>query len=179
MPAGYVSQATKQQTEKMGQQHKTEELSYHDQFQQLKGCKDLKILRSAYPGANEEAQSKVPGAFRIPLTNIYTKAEDRPLLAAETTTIPWRAAQVKNFVTCCMRFIAISSMHTIAAVFAYKTFSLQYASYALAIYTIHGIFGITLCYHRMLTHRSFKCSKLFEYLCAFIACQAGQGDPIE
>jgi hypothetical protein len=163
----------------MGHESQTEELSYHDQFQRLKGCKDLTVLRNAYPRPSEKAQSKVPGAFRVPLTDIYTKSEARPLLAAETTTIPWKAAQLKNFVTCCMRFIAISSMHTIAAVYAVKTFSWQYAALALGIYTIHGIFGITLCYHRMLTHRSFKCSRLFEYLCALIACQAGQGDPIE
>jgi hypothetical protein len=36
-----------------------------------------------------------------------------------------------------------------------------------------------LCYHRMLTHRSFKCAKWFEYLCAWIGAQGGQGDPIE
>lgn len=60
-----------------------------------------------------------------------------------------------------------------------RTFSWKNALLAWVVYTIPGIFGITLCYHRMLTHRSFKCYKWFEYLCAWLGAQAGQGDPIE
>lgn len=40
-----------------------------------------------------------------------------------------------------------------------RTFTWRNALIAYVIYTIPGIFGITLCYHRLLTHRSFKTYK--------------------
>lgn len=39
--------------------------------------------------------------------------------------------------------------------------------------------GITLCYHRLLTHRSFKTPKWFEYLLTLLGCMACQGGPIQ
>ena len=39
--------------------------------------------------------------------------------------------------------------------------------------------GITLSYHRQLTHRSFETPKWLEYILAFIGVLAIQGDPIE
>lgn len=38
--------------------------------------------------------------------------------------------------------------------------------------------AITLGYHRLLTHRSFKCPRALEYLLAFLGSQACQGGPI-
>ncbi|MBB6440999.1 acyl-CoA desaturase [Phycisphaera mikurensis] len=38
--------------------------------------------------------------------------------------------------------------------------------------------GITLCYHRLLSHRSFKTPKWFEYVLATCGCLAWQGGPI-
>lgn len=40
-------------------------------------------------------------------------------------------------------------------------------------------FGITACYHRQLTHRSFETPKWLEYLMAFAGTLAVQGNPIE
>lgn len=42
-----------------------------------------------------------------------------------------------------------------------------------------GAVGVTLGYHRLLTHRSFKTPKWFEYLITSIACAAWQGDPVQ
>ncbi len=42
-----------------------------------------------------------------------------------------------------------------------------------------GAIGITLCYHRLLTHRSFKTPKWFEYLLTWLGCMACQGGPIQ
>ncbi len=39
--------------------------------------------------------------------------------------------------------------------------------------------GITLCYHRLLTHRSFSTPKWFEYLITLMGCLAWQGGPIQ
>lgn len=41
-----------------------------------------------------------------------------------------------------------------------------------------SILGITLCYHRLLTHRSLETSKALKYVFTFIACLALQGGPI-
>ncbi|KAL0844116.1 hypothetical protein Bca101_017362 [Brassica carinata] len=45
-------------------------------------------------------------------------------------------------------------------------------------YTIGGL-GITVSYHRNLAHRSFKVPKWLEYLLAYCALLAIQGDPID
>ena len=48
----------------------------------------------------------------------------------------------------------------------------------IVMYWITGALGITLCYHRLLTHRSYKTPKIVEYALTFFACSALQGGPI-
>jgi hypothetical protein len=43
--------------------------------------------------------------------------------------------------------------------YTHRTFSWRNLAIGYVVYAIPGIFGITLCYHRMLTHRSFKTYK--------------------
>ena len=45
-------------------------------------------------------------------------------------------------------------------------------------YLITGL-GITMSYHRQLTHKSFTTPKLLEYIFAYWGASAVQGDPIE
>ncbi|XP_022158801.1 palmitoyl-monogalactosyldiacylglycerol delta-7 desaturase, chloroplastic-like [Momordica charantia] len=47
-----------------------------------------------------------------------------------------------------------------------------------ALYIITGLFGISISYHRNLSHRSFKLPKWLEYLFAYCGVHALQGDPI-
>ncbi len=49
----------------------------------------------------------------------------------------------------------------------------------LAMIWVSGGVGVTLCYHRLLTHRSFKTPRWFEYLLTICGCLAWQGGPIE
>src|SRR5262245_25917128 len=49
---------------------------------------------------------------------------------------------------------------------------------ALALTWISGGLGICLCYHRLLTHRSFQTSKPVEYLLTLLGCLTWQGGPI-
>ncbi|KAG6590286.1 Palmitoyl-monogalactosyldiacylglycerol delta-7 desaturase, chloroplastic, partial [Cucurbita argyrosperma subsp. sororia] len=49
---------------------------------------------------------------------------------------------------------------------------------ALALHFITGFFGITLSYHRNLSHRSFKLPKWLEYLFALCGAHTLLGDPI-
>lgn len=152
--------------------------SYHQQYQFYKGCDDYDTLMTATPKPSREAQSKEKGVSRILGTDICTKWEARPLLNIPPRDMPPRLAVFKNTVLCIMRFLVLTSMHAMAAYYL-PTATWRKAVVAYFIYAIPGLFGITLCYHRMLTHRSFKCAKWFEYLCAWIGAQGGQGDPIE
>ena len=49
---------------------------------------------------------------------------------------------------------------------------------AVLIWVTGGI-GITLCYHRLLTHRSYRTPKWFEYVLTVCGCLAWQGGPVE
>jgi len=49
--------------------------------------------------------------------------------------------------------------------------------FAIMSWLTAGI-GITLCYHRLLTHRSFKTPKWFEYVLTICGCLAWQGGPV-
>lgn len=49
----------------------------------------------------------------------------------------------------------------------------------IALTWLTGIVGITLCFHRLLTHRSFKTPKWFEYLLTVLGCAAWQGSPVQ
>jgi stearoyl-CoA desaturase (Delta-9 desaturase) len=71
-------------------------------------------------------------------------------------------------------FLSIHAMALLAP-FTYSSTALGwfFISYMVAVP------GITLGYHRLLTHKSFSSPKWFEYLIAFIGVLSVQGDPIE
>ena len=50
---------------------------------------------------------------------------------------------------------------------------------ALLLHLICGGFGICVGYHRLLTHRSFKCPRIVEYAMALAGSLSMQGGPIE
>ena len=50
---------------------------------------------------------------------------------------------------------------------------------AALLHVICGGFGICVGYHRLLTHRSFKCPKFLEYAMAIAGSLSLQGEPIE
>ncbi|GFP88960.1 palmitoyl-monogalactosyldiacylglycerol delta-7 desaturase chloroplastic [Phtheirospermum japonicum] len=50
---------------------------------------------------------------------------------------------------------------------------------AVGLYVITGLLGITLSFHRNLSHRSFKLPKWLEYFFAYCGVQALQGNPID
>ena len=66
----------------------------------------------------------------------------------------------------------------LACLAAFFTFSWKALALCLVLHWLTGGVGITLGYHRLLTHRSFKLPKPFEYLLAIIASLACQGGPI-
>ena len=69
----------------------------------------------------------------------------------------------------------------VVALLALREDLFTYSGLAVAffMYVLTGMFGITICYHRLLTHRSFRTYKWMEYFLTFCACQALQSGPIE
>lgn len=69
----------------------------------------------------------------------------------------------------------------IGAVFAFfpNNFSWKAVGVALFLYWFSGGLGITLGYHRLVTHRSFQTPKWLEYFLVFCGTLACQGGPIE
>lgn len=59
------------------------------------------------------------------------------------------------------------------------TFSWANLGLFLGTYFITGCLGITLSFHRQLSHRSFSTPKWLEYALAYCGVLAVQGDPIE
>jgi fatty-acid desaturase len=49
---------------------------------------------------------------------------------------------------------------------------------AVALYIIAGMFGIGMCYHRLLTHRAYKTHKIVEYVLTWCGTLALEGGPI-
>ncbi|MCC5828142.1 MAG: fatty acid desaturase [Phycisphaeraceae bacterium] len=76
--------------------------------------------------------------------------------------------------------IAIAALHAVAvAAVLPMFFSWSGLVLFLVLGWLTGGIGITLCYHRLLTHRSFRTPRWFEYLLTLCACLAWQGGPVE
>jgi stearoyl-CoA desaturase (delta-9 desaturase) len=110
-------------------------------------------------------------------TTVEAIIEDKIVCAADVQTvvqgnrfslsrIDWSAA------------IPILILHAgcIAAPFV---FSWSGLGIAIAFWWLTGGLGICLCYHRLLTHRSFKTPKWFEYFLTILGTMCWQGGPIK
>ncbi|CAN4088511.1 unnamed protein product [Withania somnifera] len=72
----------------------------------------------------------------------------------------------------------VVSMHLLC-LFAPFSFNWAALGIAFGLYVITGLLGITLSFHRNLSHRSFKLPKWLEYCFAYCGVQALQGNPID
>ncbi|CAI9767228.1 unnamed protein product [Fraxinus pennsylvanica] len=72
----------------------------------------------------------------------------------------------------------VVAMHSLC-LFAPFTFNWGALWVAVGLYIITGLLGITLSFHRHLSHRSFKLPKWLEYFFAYCGVQALQGSPID
>lgn len=73
--------------------------------------------------------------------------------------------------------VGVSVLHLLC-VFAPFTFTWSGFWLAIALLWLTGLFGLTLSYHRNLSHRSFKLPKWLEYFFAYCGVLAVQRDPI-
>jgi stearoyl-CoA desaturase (delta-9 desaturase) len=75
-------------------------------------------------------------------------------------------------------FTAIGLLH-VACLAAPFYFSWSALGIAILFWWIAGGLGVCLCYHRLLTHRSFKTPKVVEYALTAMGCLNLQGGPIK
>jgi stearoyl-CoA desaturase (delta-9 desaturase) len=74
--------------------------------------------------------------------------------------------------------IGLVAMH-VGALAAPFFFSWSGLIVAVLLYWVTGPIGIALCYHRLLTHRSFETPRWFEYVLTVCGCLAWQGGPVQ
>ena len=112
-------------------------------FLHLSVSLNLPFNKLSQQKSKQAAQAKVPGAARILASDIYATAKARPLLDMEPVSMPKKGAVIKNTVLCAMRCVVIIGTHTFALVTAPTSFTWSWFGIAVAIYAVHGIFGIT------------------------------------
>jgi len=76
-------------------------------------------------------------------------------------------------------FVTVAGIHAAAFILGPMTYRPDCLALALVMYVVTGLFGITLSFHRQLSHRSFTTPKWLEYLFAYCGVLAIQGDPLE
>lgn len=72
--------------------------------------------------------------------------------------------------------VALVIVH-VGALFAPFTFTWAGLAAFMVLWIATGCLGTTLCYHRLLSHRSFKTHKLVKYFLMFCGTLALEGDP--
>src|SRR5277367_3217482 len=70
------------------------------------------------------------------------------------------------------------TMFHVGAVAALFFFTWRAFFVALFLFWLTAIMGVGMCYHRLLTHRSFKTPKWVEYLLTICAVSAMEGGPL-
>ena len=73
--------------------------------------------------------------------------------------------------------VAMIAFH-LGAIAAFFFIDLGAILTAVALYIVAGMFGIGMCYHRLLTHRAYKTYRPIEYLLTWCATLALEGGPI-
>lgn len=116
-----------------------------------------------------EANITIPWNNSLPMPNLTAPSPTKSLplpLASQPVTFFWRYA------------IAIGLAHALACL-AFFPWLFSYTGLAAAIagHFLFGMFGITIGYHRLLTHRGFTCPKWLEYLFAVLGMCSLQGSP--
>lgn len=146
------------------QHPQVQELSYSAQYDQLfKLPLDPKKI---VPKPSKAAQQLEPDGRKVPLSDVFSTQKVN-LFKNRT----W-AATDKQYIG----FMLFIHGLCLAAPF---TFSWPMVGLFAVSYFITGCLGITLSYHRQLSHRSFQTPKWLEYALAYCGVLAVQGEPME
>ena len=142
---------------------KLDELSYSKQYDTI--FRQPLNPRRTVPKPSFEAQKREPDGKRVLLSDVVA-TKKRTLFNRK-----WNRTDL-GYLT------FILSMHVVALA-APWTYSTKMLGWFLGAYFITGCLGITLSFHRQLSHRSFVTPKWLEYIFAYCGVLAGQGDPLE
>ena len=103
----------------------------------------------------------------------------KKVLFSDVLYSPKREAFLRKWVPTDITYASfIGAMH-LGCLLAPFTFTWSAFNCFLVMYFITGCLGITLSYHRQLSHKSFNTPKWLEYLLAYCGAMAVQGDPLE
>lgn len=137
-------------------------MSYNQQYEELYSNKPLNT-KKVVPKPSKEAQMAEPGAGTILMSDVATVPR-RNWLFNRT----WNKTDL-------LYAVFIGGMHVLAC-FAPFTYSPEMVALFFGSYFVTGCLGITLSYHRMLSHKSFTAPKWLEYIlayCGVLAVQVG------
>jgi stearoyl-CoA desaturase (delta-9 desaturase) len=140
-------------------------LSYSQQYDELFKQQPLPI-RQVVPKPSREAQAAEPGGKRVLLSDVVA-----------TPKVPLFTNRVYNERD--RGYIGWMTFVHGLALLAPFTFSWANLGLFFVMYFITGCLGITLSYHRMLSHKSFTAPKWLEYALAYCGVLSVEGDPIE
>ncbi|KAK6263497.1 hypothetical protein SCA6_018931 [Theobroma cacao] len=127
--------------------------------------KVLALANGVSVGANEpDPEGKTSG--RILLSNVVVQRKKEVFWGRKWNTLDMATAGV------------VVGMHLLS-LFAPFHFNWPAFWLAVGLYGVTGLLGITLSFHRNLSHRSFKVPKWLEYFFAYCGVQALQGNPID
>jgi len=148
-------------------------MSYDKQYDQIFAARGEAPLTINKPVAKPDraAQSGEDGARKIAFSkDIYMKPRFQGI---------WDRLRKGDFdQTDYVYAIYMTAVHGLCFL-APATFSWSMVGLFAVSYFVTGCLGITLSYHRQLSHRSFQTPKWLEYLLAYCGVLAVQGDPIE
>jgi len=140
-------------------------LSYNKQYDIL--FQQPLNTKQVVPKPDRAAQAQEPGATKVPLSDVWgVPRRQAPYEGRKMNKVDWTYAGF------------LGGMHLLALAAPF-TFSWPMLWLFLGSYFVSGCLGITLSYHRMLSHKSFQCPKWLEYTLAYCGVLAVQGDPME
>lgn len=76
------------------------------------------------------------------------------------------------------QFFALTASHIATVYWVFNYLSLSSFLFAFFVYFLTGCFGMTMTFHRLLTHRSWAAPKWFEYLGTFLGTVGLQGSSL-
>ncbi|XP_010535145.1 PREDICTED: palmitoyl-monogalactosyldiacylglycerol delta-7 desaturase, chloroplastic-like [Tarenaya hassleriana] len=115
---------------------------------------------------NVSAEAEAANYGRILLSDVVVKRKRKVFWGRRWNSLDVGTAAV------------VVAMHVLS-LFAPFQFNWSAFWVAFGLYVVTGLLGITLSFHRNLSHKSFKLAKWLEYLCAYCGTQALQGNPID
>ena len=142
----------------------TAEVSYSKQYDDVfPGPFDAK---KPLPKPSKVAQSAEPGSKKVLLSDVF---------ATTKRNLFFNRIYEGKDLTYAAYMLVVHGLCLLAP----ATFSWPMVGLFFATYFVTGCLGITLSFHRQLSHRSFATPKWLEYLFAYCGVLSVQGDPIE